>query len=181
MRFCKICGRSDDEIPFYRHTNECRECALLRISAYNKKRTQDPEYKEKQRERWKKWRKANPRKRNSEMEKKSKQSSPRRFMSDMMAHLRRQSRKSGTPFDVELDYVENLWKKQRGRCSLTGVEMTHTSSDLFGVRIDAIDRSKGYIKGNVQLICDGIKRMKKDMSNDAVKSFIREIKSIAIA
>ena len=114
------------------------------------------------------------------MEKKSKQSSPRRFMSDMMAHLRRVSRKKNTPFNIELDYLGTLWAKQHGRCRLTGVEMAHTSKDLSGVRIDAIDRDKGYIKGNIQLICDGIKRMKKDMGNDEVKRFIAEVKSIAM-
>jgi len=178
MRFCKICGRSETEIEFYRHTLECRECALDRISAYNKERLKDPNYKEKQRKRWRKWRKANPRKRNPEMEKKSKQSSPRRFMSDMMAHIRRQSRKKNIPFDLDLDYLEDLWSKQHGRCLLTGVEMVHTSSNLYGVRIDAIDKEAGYIKGNIQLICDGVKRMKKDMNNNDVKSFIAEIKSI---
>jgi len=99
-------------------------------------------------------------------------------MSDMMAHIRRQSRKKNIPFDLDLDYLEDLWSKQHGRCLLTGVEMVHTSSNLYGVRIDAIDKEAGYIKGNIQLICDGVKRMKKDMNNNDVKSFIAEIKSI---
>lgn len=150
------------------------------MAEYNKKRSQDPEYKRKNRERLKKWRKTHKVKRNPEMEKKSKQSSPRRFMSDMMAHIRRVSRKNNIPFDIELDYLETLWTKQHGRCRLTGVKMTHISKDLFGVRIDAINKEKGYAKGNIQLICDGIKRMKKDMRNDEVKRFIAEVKSIAM-
>ena len=151
------------------------------MSAYNKKRAQDPKYREEQRLRWKLWRKSHPRKRNPEMEKKSKQSSPRRFMSDMLAHIRRHSRKNNIPFDIDLNYVCDLWATQLTRCRLTGIEMTHTSKDLFGVRIDTIDKDKGYTEGNIQLICDGIKRMKKDMNNEEVKRFIAEIKSIAMA
>ena len=114
------------------------------------------------------------------MEKKSKQSSPRRFMSDMLAHIRRQSRKSSVPFEIDLNYVCDLWTKQGARCAMTGAYMAHTGNNLFGVRIDAINKEKGYVKGNIQLICDGIKRMKKDMSNDDVRHFITEIKSIAM-
>lgn len=115
------------------------------------------------------------------MEKRSKESGPRRFMTDQVAHLRRTSAKKDAPFNIDLDYVSELWTKQLARCAITGVYMTHTHNNLQSVRIDTIDDKKGYTKGNVQLVCDGIKRMKKDMTNDQVKDFIAEIKSIAIA
>jgi hypothetical protein len=180
MRVCKTCGRSEGEVEFYRHTRQCRDCALAFMSEYNKKRNADPSYKEKRRERWNKWHKQNKRKRNPEMEKNSKQSSPRRFMTDMVAHLRRQSRKKKIEFDIDLDYVEALWVEQSGRCAITKLSMTYENKDLFGVRIDTIKGSKGYVKDNIQLVCDGIKRMKRDMDNEEVQRFIQEIKSVII-
>jgi hypothetical protein len=114
------------------------------------------------------------------MEKQSKESSPRRFLTDMMAHYRRSSRKKNIPFDLDLDFLSNLWQHQNGRCAITGVEMTHIRQDLCGVRIDAIDTDKGFIKGNTQLICDGIKRMKRDMNNKDVIGFVQEIKSVVV-
>jgi len=180
MRFCKICGRSEEEIQFYRHTRQCRECALSIMSEYNKKRNTDPEYIKKRRERWNKWQKQNKRKRNPLMEQESKKSSPRRFMTDMVAHLRRYSRKKNIEFDIDLDYVDRLWVKQGGRCALTKLAMTHIGKSLFDVRIDLKDHNQGYIKDNIQLVCDGVKRMKRDMSDSDVREFIQEIKSVII-
>ena len=180
MRVCKTCGKPENEAPFYRHTKQCRDCALDFMSEYNKKRNTDQAYIEKRRERWNKWHSQNKRKRNSAMEKDSKQSSPRRFMTDMVAHLRRHSRKKKIEFDIDLDYVDGLWSNQNGRCAITKLVMTHENKDLFGVRIDAKDRNKGYVKGNIQLVCDAVKRMKRDMDDDEVLRFIQEVKSVII-
>lgn len=114
------------------------------------------------------------------MEAKSKQSSPRRFLTDSVAHLRRFSRKKTIPFDLDLDYVDDLWNRQQGRCAISGVQMTHKRKDLVSARIDTINAEKGFIKGNVQLVCDGIKRMKRDMADDEVRRFVSEIKSALV-
>lgn len=101
-------------------------------------------------------------------------------MTDMVAHLRRHSRKKNIEFDLDLDYIDGLWKDQNGRCAITKLPMTHKNKDLFGVRIDTKLADKGFVKGNIQLVCDGIKRMKRDMGNDEVQRFIQEIKSVII-
>ena len=110
----------------------------------------------------------------------TKQSNPRRFMTDMVAHAKRMCHKENKPFDLDLDFLCALWNRQSGRCALTGVELSHTRNSLYSVRIDSIDRKLGYTKKNTQLICDGVKRMKKDMSNESVKEFLQEVKSIMI-
>lgn len=179
MRFCNICGVSEEEAPFHKG-NRCRECHLARTSAYNKERNQDESYIKARRERWRKWSKSNKRERNPMAEKTSKQSSPRRFLTDIVAHLRRVSRKKSVPFDIDLNYVCDKWTHQLGRCAMTGLYMTHIRNDLLGVRVDAIDREKGYVKGNVQLVCDGIKRMKRDMTNEQVEKFVQELRDVIV-
>jgi len=114
------------------------------------------------------------------MESRSKQSSVRRFLTDQMAHLRRISRKKGIAFDLDLDYLEDLWRSQNGRCAISKISMEHKRNDLAGVRIDAIEGEKGFLKSNTQLVCDGIKRMKRDMNNDEVKRFVEEIRSVIV-
>jgi hypothetical protein len=57
---------------------------------------------------------------------------------------------------LTLEYLEELWKEQEGLCALSGIKMTfelkrgRTHTNLS---IDKIDRNKGYIIGNIQLVC----------------------------
>jgi len=178
MRFCKICGANDKDVPFY-NSAKCRECALAILSAYNKKRSGDPKFVKERRERWSKWYKKNKKNitRNADTDSKSKQSSPRRFLTDQMSHIRRISEKNSLKYDLSLDFLDDLWSKQNGRCAMSGIEMTHQRGDLFAVRID-LKSGTDYTKSNVQLICDGIKRMKKGHTNEEVEKFISELKSV---
>jgi hypothetical protein len=153
------------------------------MSDYNKRRNQDPDYIKNRRARWNRWRERNKDKikRNPEMERQTKLSSPRRFLTDAVAHLRRSSRKKEIPFDIDLDYIDEIWKQQNGRCAISGVMLTYKRKDLFGVRIYVVKESKGYVKGNILLVSDGIKRMKRDMSDEEVRGFVEEVKSVIVA
>jgi hypothetical protein len=153
------------------------------MSDYNKRRNQDPDYIKNRRARWNRWRERNKDKikRNPEMERQTKLSSPRRFLTDAVAHLRRSSRKKEIPFDIDLDYIDEIWKQQNGRCAISGVMLTYKRKDLFGVRIYVVEESKGYVKGNILLVSDGVKRMKRDMSDEEVRGFVEEVKSVIVA
>ena len=43
--------------------------------------------------------------------------------------------------------------------------------------LDRIDTTKGYLKGNVEFVCQGINFAKHDYSKSEVMTFIRKIKS----
>jgi hypothetical protein len=57
------------------------------------------------------------------------------------------------------EYLLEMLKKQKGKCAATGILMkpsaqaTTKNKDPFTISIDRIDSSKGYIEGNVQLVC----------------------------
>lgn len=78
-------------------------------------------------------------------------------------------------FDIDLDYVCDLWEWQKGRCELTGIQMTHRYHDLLAVSIDRIDSSLGHVRGNIQLICQGMNFAKRHASNADALAFVGAI------
>ena len=61
-------------------------------------------------------------------------------------------------FDLSLGFVEDLWKKQKGCCALSGIPFdwskveTKKRVNKDAPSLDRIDSSKGYTKDNVRLI-----------------------------
>lgn len=69
--------------------------------------------------------------------------------------------------EITLDYLCNLWKKQGGKCAITGWELTMRLADGVvptNASIDRIDSSIGYRPGNVQLVCRCANVAKHDLS-----------------
>ena len=55
---------------------------------------------------------------------------------------------------VSLDYLVSLYEQQKGICALSGIPM-HVTLDHTDLAVspDRIDTSKGYVEGNVRLVC----------------------------
>ena len=84
--------------------------------------------------------------------------------------------KQKIPFDITLEYVQELWDKQKGNCNLSGIPMTFelkTGRIPTNVSIDKIDKDKGYIKGNIQLVCMACNQIKSDMSELEMYQFCK--------
>ena len=102
----------------------------------------------------------------------------RKCMNSRFLAARDRANKHNIPFDITLDYLMELWDKQKGMCALSGIEMTfelkmgrtHTN-----VSIDKIDRTKGYTVGNVQLVCMACNQIKSDMTEEAMYYFCKNI------
>jgi hypothetical protein len=62
-------------------------------------------------------------------------------------------------FDLDYEWLFFLWEKQKGRCFLSGLELSllpPSSGARFNrlaPSIDRIDSQKGYTKDNVRLVC----------------------------
>lgn len=78
---------------------------------------------------------------------------------------------------IDLNYLVSLWDQQNGICAISGKNMSHKFNDLFGVSIDRINSSLGYVEGNIQLICLGINFAKNSFSNEDMIHFWNESKS----
>lgn len=61
-------------------------------------------------------------------------------------------------FSVDLQYLKNLWEKQKGICPISGQKLIlREHNDKISLlsnhaSLDRIDNDKGYIKGNVRFV-----------------------------
>jgi len=77
-----------------------------------------------------------------------------------LSHLLRSGRKKerniarGIEFAITQAYLRSLLVAQKGLCPLTGVKLRFGSGlDLSNVSLDRLDGKKGYVEGNVRLVC----------------------------
>lgn len=157
---CKFCGKIKPLDNFYpngcfadgvkKYRTRCKSCVLEKL------RIEQPViYK-------------------SKAEKRS--ASPAAFLSGIYNHAAK--RKQDLGFDIDIGYLMAVFQQQSGRCALSGVEMTYAAGAgrvSTNISIDRIDSSKGYLRGNVQLVCDIVNRMKSDMSETELVSWCRKI------
>ena len=87
-------------------------------------------------------------------------------------------------FDLTLDFLLELWKKQDGKCALTGIEMTHKKGKgthyFSSLSIDRIDSKLGYVKSNVQLACMWANGAKGTFSIEEFKNIINNTNSYLV-
>ena len=91
---------------------------------------------------------------------------------------RDRSNRHGFDFSLSLEDLENLWIEQDGTCALSGIKMTYELQNgrtPTNVSIDRIDQSKGYVTGNVQLVCMACNQIKSDLSEDEMYQFCKKI------
>lgn len=93
----------------------------------------------------------------------------------------RNAKKRFKDFDLDLEYLKELWETQKGVCPYTKIKLflPEYKALVEDVRIraslDRIDSSKGYIKGNVQFISTSINYMKNDLSHEETIEFLKTI------
>ena len=73
----------------------------------------------------------------------------------------------GLIFDITLDDVWFLYTAQEGKCALSGMPIGWAEvGALHTASIDRIDNTKGYIKGNIQLLHKDINMMKRSYNQE---------------
>lgn len=92
-----------------------------------------------------------------------------------LAQAKSRNKRSKKPFEIDLDYMYQLWNIQKGLCALTGYPMTLDGHTNIRLSIDKIKPSLGYAKGNVQWVLFSANRAKGDLSQ---KDFIKMCKMI---
>ena len=103
-------------------------------------------------------------------------SSPKNFIASILNHAAK--RKQHLGFDIDLGYLVDLYERQEGLCVLSGVKMTYTAGAgrvSTNISIDRIDSSKGYLRGNVQFVCDVVNVMKQDMQQKDLYGWCKAI------
>lgn len=109
--------------------------------------------------------------------KEHKQSSVHAWLVDRMNGIRSSKGKRQLEVEIEVEYLEDLWEAQNGRCAITGVRMTTRFGSLFAASPDRIDSSRGYVKGNVQLVSKAANLAKGAASDVELREWINAIRT----
>lgn len=80
-------------------------------------------------------------------------------------------------YDITLNDISELIKSQNNRCLLSGIEFDWEcgTSSVFKPSIDRIDSTRGYIKGNIQILCICINQMKSNLTQSQFLSYVSDI------
>jgi hypothetical protein len=94
------------------------------------------------------------------------------------------SKQRGEETDLTLEYLKEIYDKQKGLCAYTNIKMeiprSSQDEDIKKspkkLSLDRIHSHTGYIKGNVEFVCYCINVMKNDFTKKETLNFINEIK-----
>ena len=85
--------------------------------------------------------------------------------------LKRSAEKRDYTFEVSIEYLWNLFQKQKQICAITGDYI----SSIEEASLDRIDSSKGYIEGNVQWVTQQANLSKHIMTMEQLYEFCRKV------
>lgn len=81
------------------------------------------------------------------------------------------------PTDITTEFLWSLLKEQGGKCYWTGVTLSlEEMGKPWSVSLDRIDCDRGYLQGNVALVCKATNLARNDSSPDDMRTFIELIK-----
>lgn len=150
MKKCSACKIEKPFSEFHKHAarkdghaNECKQCNKAYIIAWR----QRPEVKEKERARGRSAARIEYRRKNEE--------TPRGRALVMVQHAKANCSSHGRSLEFDLDISDVQPQLELGVCAKTGLPFDLTMGDgrkAYGPSIDRIDPTKGYIKGNIQVV-----------------------------
>lgn len=175
---CRCCKRSNQEVEFRVGKNFCIECHRDYNNRYRESHRDELKVRHRESyQRDKKKRQAAVRAAN--------QRSPEAFIRNLLHSIikRCNQAKVGNHklnpvclnIDITYDYIVELYNKHDGRCAITGIKMTHEFGDMKSISIDRIDSSIGYLKPNVQLVCQAVNLAKRERSQNDVIEFFKAV------
>jgi hypothetical protein len=159
MKKCNKCDVLKLENEFYitSRTSTCKECHLEITREYKRKKREDSNYREiegvKQKER------------------------RVRLWQNTLIHDCK-----GRKYDIniDVDYINELFEKQNGKCYWFGVDLIPTEQKKHPQQpsLDRLDTTKGYIKGNVVLSCYSANIGRNETNVSVWMDFLNKIKPI---
>lgn len=101
-----------------------------------------------------------------------------RILTERFCAVRDRSKINGLGLDFNRGYLKELWEQQNGLCAISKIPMTalvFCGRVPTNVSVDRIDSKRGYIKGNVQLVCMAVNQMKSDLTTEELLYFCKQI------
>jgi hypothetical protein len=81
-------------------------------------------------------------------------------------------------FNLTPEYIQKVFNECNGKCVLTGLDFsmelgTKKKRNPFRPSVDRISSSKGYVKGNIQIVLAIVNTMKMDYTDDILHPVIK--------
>lgn len=142
---CKICA----DTYWYAYKEKNREKVRAYVKEYNRR----PENVANRKVYMERWYRASPRQ-------------------NLRTSLSKALRRAPTETPVTLDELCELFETQGGRCALTGLVMTWRSGKIMptSISLDRIHPERGYVLGNVRLVCYCVNAFRQQMSDSEMFS-----------
>lgn len=91
------------------------------------------------------------------------------------------SRKLKVSFNLDLEYLINLWEEQDGCCSISGRVFDERKPSAYrqpwanAPSLDRIEPVKGYVKGNVRFVCYQVNTALHSFGEESLISLCKDI------
>jgi hypothetical protein len=108
--------------------------------------------------------------------------------SSLLQSSRERAKRKGWDYDLSsdeyddtdgIDFLYKLYLSQSKRCALTNLEFLPNDDSEWSfhrtISIDRKDSSIGYLKSNVQLVCQAVNYLKSNMTDDQVQTIAEGI------
>ncbi len=92
-----------------------------------------------------------------------------KYHSDVISRLKNlctKARNRTKEFNLTDQDLFDLWENQNGQCAYTKLPLLAAANQFNTVSLDRVDSSKGYVVGNIQLVCAAINVMKMAATED---------------
>ena len=98
--------------------------------------------------------------------------SPRYALTSILALARKRAEVS-----IDQTHLLELYDQQEGLCALSGVRMTWAtgSASPTSISVDRIDPTKGYVEGNVRLVCMAVNAFRSTMDDAGLLKFAKAL------
>lgn len=100
---------------------------------------------------------------------------PYNYIKSLVNNAKTRSKLKNIEFNIDTDFIYELYEKQNHKCAISGIEMTykkekknHSERNLFNISIDRIIPGLGYTKDNVQLVCNITNTIKLNYDDDTI-------------
>jgi len=95
------------------------------------------------------------------------------------SNAKRRSSDLGLPFDLDMEFLWELYQKQNRLCALSGVSVFFTKNrrdkEKGNISLDRIDSKKGYLRNNVQWVHKDINLMKMYLEESTFLDFCKRV------
>lgn len=156
MKICSKCNLSKVEEEFYRpkRSSTCKVCHLESTKEYKKQKRLNPDFVK-----------------NEGL--KQKERRVRLWQNTLLNDCKHRK----LEFNIDVDYINELYKKQNGKCYWFGVDLIPSEIKKHPQQpsLDRLDNKIGYVKGNVVLTCYSANIGRNESSYEVWSEFIKKI------